>query len=583
MSKIIQLSQPHLYTSAAAAELLLFSEKDKLSGYSKIKEEDLQDLEVLNTKVVRAGVGFRVGKGKSIDLGVLKGEASISIFGVLEGAATLGGKETLSLYRFTGEVGVLGLISAKLDFIVLKAEAEVRAYAAVGFELRQILAQRDSNKENGYLSMPPRVYLVIGIYLRFVLWASLYPLSQFQAKENFIDRHGVVQVAKIDELKSGQDEGIKRNSDSHSHYYRTSIRYASVSLYEQLNKSFFVRPYFRDIYGNRIPSSQDQIQYDLHYTDRLIPISEWPGVSVGVHSLDDKQLVLKFLIEEQGGDQKITEDDIYIEDREDADKTLSELGLTTEELGIFDYITYDVSSSDLQKIKSTLKSPEKVKEQVNRINQLIEGESLYTTELHKVLSLDQVYIESEEYRHNKLTRLGLNALNREIVEKTLRKSGIYLRPRPNNQDSSRGEQYERLLLIREQLVGVEEEDVTVSFAIGGHGIDEPVLFSNKPLKGKLISWLDSIIKKQQSLEKEEREYTFELDTAIFPEVFSLEPIIIVKRSKNLPPKDLVNNNSTLSGIILETVSEAKSVVSLVAGKSESNELTKVDGDFKKIA
>jgi LysM repeat protein len=116
------------------------------------------------TPVIEFGFGMQVGLGKSLSLGILKAEISVTIFGIVEGVLaawnpyptgqlTDGGKgaqlpvvaDVRSLaatddqqyyYWIRGTIGILGKISGSVDFAIVKAEValEVRAYVQVTFE-----------------------------------------------------------------------------------------------------------------------------------------------------------------------------------------------------------------------------------------------------------------------------------------------------------------------------------------------------------------------------------------------------------------------------------------------------------------
>jgi len=116
------------------------------------------------TPVIEFGFGMQVGLGKSLSMGILKAEISVTIFGIVEGVLaawnpyptaqlTDAGKagqlpvvaDARSLaaaddqqyyYWIRGTIGILGKISGSVDFAIVKAEValEVRAYVQVTFE-----------------------------------------------------------------------------------------------------------------------------------------------------------------------------------------------------------------------------------------------------------------------------------------------------------------------------------------------------------------------------------------------------------------------------------------------------------------
>ena len=121
--------------------------------------------------VIEFGFGLQVGLGKSLSLGILKAEISITIFGIIEGviaawrpyaAAQLAradarllpgrgalvpqgenarglaaaGDDTQYYFWIRGTIGLLGKINGVVDFAIVKAEIaiEVRAFIQVTFE-----------------------------------------------------------------------------------------------------------------------------------------------------------------------------------------------------------------------------------------------------------------------------------------------------------------------------------------------------------------------------------------------------------------------------------------------------------------
>jgi len=122
--------------------------------------------------VIEFGFGLQVGFGKSLSLGILKAEISITIFGLIEGviaawrpyssasplaspdarrlpsgnalvpqganarALAAAGDDTQYYYWIRGTIGLLGKINGVVDFAIVKAEIniEVRAFIQVTFE-----------------------------------------------------------------------------------------------------------------------------------------------------------------------------------------------------------------------------------------------------------------------------------------------------------------------------------------------------------------------------------------------------------------------------------------------------------------
>jgi hypothetical protein len=137
-------------TSAAAADLLAFP-----GGYNYFPPDSL----VLNRiRTVQLGFEARVGIGRSFTIGILNAEASLTIFGGLEGAVGYGvGSAVFSptLYAFKGFVGLMLDISATVSFAIIQASARILAYADVGLEIRRVLVRKTSSPTD------PNHYMVI--------------------------------------------------------------------------------------------------------------------------------------------------------------------------------------------------------------------------------------------------------------------------------------------------------------------------------------------------------------------------------------------------------------------------------------
>ena len=169
------------YTSAAAADLLQIDASNRY-GYGPA---DANDPNFSDLNAVRAGLALRVGLGRSLDLGVLKGEASITLYGSLEGAMAFAkGQHQPVLYAIKGTAGIMVQIWAELDFVVLQARAEICAYAEFGFELRRVVGTKAVNKtdehgvtqkvvENYAITLPFTVFAEVGIYVHFEVWVTI--------------------------------------------------------------------------------------------------------------------------------------------------------------------------------------------------------------------------------------------------------------------------------------------------------------------------------------------------------------------------------------------------------------------------
>ena len=127
---------------------------------------------LINATALRAGVALRVGIGRSIDLGVLKGEASLTAYGSLEGAVAFDpGTSNPRLYSIVGVIGVMINIWAELDFVVLHARAEICAYTQLGFELRKVAAMQGGKYYA--VSLPLTIIAEVGISLHFEVWVKI--------------------------------------------------------------------------------------------------------------------------------------------------------------------------------------------------------------------------------------------------------------------------------------------------------------------------------------------------------------------------------------------------------------------------
>lgn len=159
------------YTSAAASDLLMLEENTFGFDPPDLSNTEVK-AELKSMRAVRAGIAARVGVGRSLNLGVLKGEASISIYGTLEGAAAFKNDILeLQLYAIKGAVGLMVHIWAELDFVVLQARAEIVAYVEVGITFRRVLAQKGG--EHFLVRLPTVLYAEVGIYVRFEVWATV--------------------------------------------------------------------------------------------------------------------------------------------------------------------------------------------------------------------------------------------------------------------------------------------------------------------------------------------------------------------------------------------------------------------------
>lgn len=146
-------------TSALASDLLQFAGG---YGYSAPDTNVLAEFK----KTVRVGFAARVGIGRSFTIGILSAEASITIFGGIEGAVSYKSGETNlfnpTIYAIRGFVGLMLDISATVSFAIIQASARLLAYADVGLELRKVLA-KSSDGQHHLITLPLVVFADVGL------------------------------------------------------------------------------------------------------------------------------------------------------------------------------------------------------------------------------------------------------------------------------------------------------------------------------------------------------------------------------------------------------------------------------------
>lgn len=148
-------------TSAAAVTALAMDHREFGFG-----PPDLNSLKKF--RALRAGMCFRVGIGRSIDLGLLRGEASVTVFSGLEGVVTYSGAASPSLYWLTGKIGLMVHIWAEVRFVILTARVDICVYVMVGFEMRRVLGKNDAG-EHHILTLPAIIFAEVGVYVRLEL------------------------------------------------------------------------------------------------------------------------------------------------------------------------------------------------------------------------------------------------------------------------------------------------------------------------------------------------------------------------------------------------------------------------------
>lgn len=159
--------------SLAAVDILMLDEP--VGGFDKIDLGDPAHVSVVKAhRALRAGIAFRGGIGRSLDLGILKGEASLTFYGSLEGAVGMrGGTTRPRLFAVKGAVGIMLHIWVEVDFFVLQAKAELLAYAEAGLILQRVLAYRPNDKTFHYLTLPVTVYFEVGLYVHVEVWVTI--------------------------------------------------------------------------------------------------------------------------------------------------------------------------------------------------------------------------------------------------------------------------------------------------------------------------------------------------------------------------------------------------------------------------
>jgi hypothetical protein len=81
---------------------------------------------------------------------------------------------------------------------------------------------------------------------------------------------------------NAEDDDNDNQTPPASYYYRTTVRFATVEsgfayLQDPKTRQVVSVAAHRDIFGNRLFRAQGIQNVNLYYTDRLIPIGEWPG------------------------------------------------------------------------------------------------------------------------------------------------------------------------------------------------------------------------------------------------------------------------------------------------------------------
>jgi hypothetical protein len=181
-------------TSAAASELLSF--EGGYDGYFKLPAGNT----TLNSiRALRLGFAARVGLGRSFTIGILSAEASVTVFGGLEGAAGYRDGQSLfnpTIYSLRGYMGLMVDISAKVDFPIIRATARILIYAEVGIEIRRVVASRNTaGTDLCLLTLPVVLFAEVGIDISVSVEIHVGCVSitihlSFSAKWRFEERLG---------------------------------------------------------------------------------------------------------------------------------------------------------------------------------------------------------------------------------------------------------------------------------------------------------------------------------------------------------------------------------------------------------
>ncbi len=151
------------YTAAAASDLLSI---DNNPNFVKPDWAVFKDKTGNDMRALRIGFAARAGIGRSFTIGILRAEASLTIFGGIEGAAAFpSGNVTLlspTLYALKGFVGLMIDIRATVSFAIIQASARLTAYALVGLQIQRVLAS-DNAGRFFYVTLPIKIFAEVGL------------------------------------------------------------------------------------------------------------------------------------------------------------------------------------------------------------------------------------------------------------------------------------------------------------------------------------------------------------------------------------------------------------------------------------
>lgn len=91
--------------------------------------------------VIEAGLGLSLGVGRTLDKGVLKAGATLTVQAIIEGALAWfnpddRGQPTALFYRVQGTASIVGKVYGEVDFVVIKARLSITVRAAVTLTLQ---------------------------------------------------------------------------------------------------------------------------------------------------------------------------------------------------------------------------------------------------------------------------------------------------------------------------------------------------------------------------------------------------------------------------------------------------------------
>ncbi len=155
------------YTSGLGADWIALPAP--MDGYTPPAASDLKQYQAIS-----AGMAMRAGIGRSFEMGILHGEASLTVFSTLEGGIAFrkgDSSRTPVLYGIRGTMGIMLRIWVEVNFIILRATAEFCAYALVGFEIRRVLALKGADHYG--LTLPVKVFAEVGIYVHVEIWVTI--------------------------------------------------------------------------------------------------------------------------------------------------------------------------------------------------------------------------------------------------------------------------------------------------------------------------------------------------------------------------------------------------------------------------